>query len=114
MQVDAAVVPVPDYRTGLQMLQAGQVDVFFGERSLVLGAMDDAARKNLVVLGRLFTQESGALALAKGDDDFRALVDAALSDIYPRQAFRDLYAQWFGAFDEDARTFFEWNTLPAQ
>jgi ABC-type amino acid transport substrate-binding protein len=114
LQVDAAVVPVPDYRTGLQKLQAGEVDVFFGERSLVLGAMDDAARKNLAVLDRLFTEEGGALALAKGDDDFRTLVDAALSDIYARSAFRDLYAQWFGAFDENARTFFEWNTLPQQ
>jgi ABC-type amino acid transport substrate-binding protein len=76
--------------------------------------MDDAARTNLVILDRMFTTEVGALALAKGDDDFRAVVDGALSEYYGSSGFRELYAQWFGAFDENARTFFEWNTLPQQ
>ena len=33
LQVDARIVPVVDYRTGLQQLRDGKVDVFFGERS---------------------------------------------------------------------------------
>jgi len=57
LQVDARVVPVPDYRSGLQQLLDRKVDVFFGERSLVLGAMSDSQRKDLVILDRLFTQE---------------------------------------------------------
>ena len=36
----------------LQQLLDRKVDVFFGDRALVLGAMDDAARENLVVLDR--------------------------------------------------------------
>ena len=46
LQVDAEIVPVPDYRAGLQKVLNREVDVFFGERTLVLGAMDDAARAN--------------------------------------------------------------------
>jgi polar amino acid transport system substrate-binding protein len=111
LQVDARITQVPDYRTGLQRLMARDVDVFFGDRALALGAMDDAAREELVVLDRLFTHESLALPLASGDDDFRLVVDRALSGLYTSGDFAQLYRQWFGEFDTDTRTFFMWNTL---
>ncbi|HVS22877.1 MAG TPA: transporter substrate-binding domain-containing protein, partial [Gammaproteobacteria bacterium] len=110
-QVNARIVPVPDYRAGLQQLLHSQVDVFFGERTLVLGALDAEERGNLVVFDRLFTQESGALALARDDDDFRLLVDRALSQLYAASEFGALYSQWLGLFDESARAFFQSNTL---
>lgn len=110
--VDAKIVTVPDYRTGLQQVRDRKADVFFGERTVVLGAMDAAARKDLVVLDRMFTHETVAFALARGDDDFRLTVDRALSHLYPSPDFRQLYAKWYGAFDDNARTFFLWNTLP--
>jgi len=110
-QLNARIVPVTDYRAGLQQLLHSQVDVFFGERSLVLGALDPAERANLVVFDRLFTQESGALALARDDDDFRLLVDRALSRVYAAGDFGALYSQWLGPFDAGTRAFFEANTL---
>jgi polar amino acid transport system substrate-binding protein len=110
-QLNARIVPVPDYRAGLQQLLRSQVDVFFGERSLVLGALDAAERANLVVFDRLFTHESGALALARDDDDFRLLVDRALSQFYATPEFKELYAQWCGPFDDGTRAFFEWSAL---
>ena len=88
LQVDARIVPVVDYRSGLQQLRDGKVDVFFGERSLVLGAMSDKEREELVILDRLFTHEPAALALARGDEDFRLLVDRALSQFYASDAIR--------------------------
>lgn len=112
LQVDAKITPVPDYRTGLQQLLDRKVDVFFGERAIVLGAMDGPARQNLVILDRLFTQEQAALALARNDDDFRLLVDSTLSRIYTSNELGDLYTKWFGPFSNDARVFFLWNTLP--
>ncbi len=110
LQVDARVVPVPDYRSGLQQVLDHKVDVFFGDRSLVLGAMTDAERKDLVILDRLFTHESAALALARGDEDFRLLVDRSLSQLYGSDEFAGLGKRWFGDFDDKARTFFLWNT----
>lgn len=110
LQVDARVVPVVDYRSGLQQLLDGKVDVFFGERSLVLGALSDAERKELVVADRLFTHEPLALALARGDEDFRLLVDRSLSQLYASDGFADLYKRWYGEFDDKARTYFLWNT----
>ena len=110
-QVDARIVPVADYRAGLQQLMDRRIDVLFGERSVILGAMDDAARKDLVVFDRLFTQELGALALARNDDDFRLLVDRALSKAYAASEFPALYTRWNGAYDDKARAFFQWNAL---
>lgn len=111
LQIDARVVPVPNYRTGLQQLLDRKVDVFFGDRTAVLSALPAAASNSVIVLDRLFTHDPVALALARNDDDFRLLVDAALSETYPSEEFRAQYANWFGEFDERTRLFFIWNTL---
>lgn len=111
--IKAKVTTVPDYRAGLQLVLDGKADVFFGERTVVLGAIDAAKRDQLVVVDRLFTHEQAGLALPRGDDDFRLAVDTALATIYPSKNFADLYTRWFGAPDEKAKTFFLWST-PAQ
>ena len=64
------------------------------------------------MLDRLFTYEPLALALPRGDEDFRLLVDRALSAIYRSGEIGDLYAGWFGEPDEAALTFFRLHTLP--
>lgn len=110
-QVNAKIVPVADYRSGLHELVDRKVSVFFGERSLVESALDDTTRPNVMILGRLFTHEQAALALARGDDDFRLVVDGALSQLYGSDGFADMVKKYFGAFDERARTYFQWNTL---
>ena len=75
LKVDAKIEPVADYHTGMRLLQERKVDAFFGDGTVVLAAIDAAARKNYTVLDRQFTHEPYALGLAKGDDDFRAAVD---------------------------------------
>lgn len=110
--VDAAVMTVPDYQTALQGLANGNIDVFFGERSVVVEAMHELGRPDFVVLDRLFTHEQLALALSRDDSDFRLLVDTALSRAYRSEAFAELYIQWFGDLDETAAAFIQWNTLP--
>lgn len=106
LQVDARIVPVADYRSGVQQLLDGEVDVFFGDRAIVLGVMAGAERKNLVLLDRQFTHDSLALALARGDEDFRLAVDSSLSRHYATSEFGELYRQWFGEFGETTRSFF--------
>lgn len=113
LQIDAKIAPVADYRTALQQLLDRKVNVFFGERTAVLGAMDDSMRQNLVVLDRLFTHEPVALALARDNDEFRLAVDGALRKVYASPDFPALYTKWFGAFDERTRLYFLWNT-PAE
>jgi polar amino acid transport system substrate-binding protein len=111
--IKAKVTTVPDYRSGIQMVLDRKVDVFFGDRAVILGAIDQGQRDQLAIIERLFTHEQAGLALARGDDDFRLAVDSALANIFPSKNFADLYTRWFGAPDERAKTFFLWST-PAQ
>lgn len=114
LQVNAHIVRVPDYRKALTQLVASDVDVVFGDRIIMLGALQSLpaqARENVVILERMFTHEPAGLALEHGDDDFRVLVDRALSRMYASPEFAALYSKWCGEFDERARTFFVWNTL---
>jgi polar amino acid transport system substrate-binding protein len=112
LQMDAKIVTAPDYRNALQQLQQRKADVFFGDRSVVLGALDPAQRKDFLILDRMLTHEAVSLALARGDEDFGLVVDRALSQMYESPRFGDLYRQWFGDFDDSARTFFQWVSLP--
>lgn len=114
LQVNAHIVRVPDYRTAIQQLVLGDVDVVFGDRVVMLGALQELepqVRSNVLILDRMFTHELAGLALAHGDDDFRVLVDRALSRMYASPEFAALYSKWCGEFDERARAFFVWNTL---
>jgi ABC-type amino acid transport substrate-binding protein len=114
LQVDARIERIADYRKALQELSEGKVDVVFGDRVVMLGALqglDSKTRANTVILDRMFTHEPAGLVLEHGDDDFRTLVDRALSRAYASGDFAALYSKWVGEFDERARTFFVWNTL---
>jgi ABC-type amino acid transport substrate-binding protein len=111
-KLTAKVEPVDGYDGGIQGVLDRKANVFFGDRAILL----DAARRHpssskLVVLDRLFTYEPVALAFARGDEDFRLAVDRALSAFYASGELSALYAQWFGAADDDARSFFRWNAL---
>jgi len=109
----AQVVPVDGYDSGIRQLLDRKANVFFGDRAILL----DAAARNpsaseLLVLDPLFTVEPLALALARGDEDFRLAVDKALSGIYASGEIGALYAKWFGEPNDSALSFFRSNGLP--
>src|SRR5258705_4030611 len=111
LDIVAAVAPVTSYGSGIERLIDRRSDVLFGERAILLEAAKRQGR-GLVVLDRLFTYEPLALALARGDEDFRLLVDRALSTAYRSGEIGSLYATSFGEPDESALTFFRPNALP--
>jgi ABC-type amino acid transport substrate-binding protein len=113
LKIDAKVVPVDGYDAGIQRVLERSTDVFFGDRSILFeAAKRSPSAKDLVVLDRMFTYEPLALALRRGDEDFRLLVDRALSRLYSSPDLGFLYAKWFGAPGEEAMTFFRMNALP--
>lgn len=112
-QIDSKAVPVENYEAGLKQLADHKVDAFFGDRVLLLGAMQKSpAKKDLVLLDRLFTREPLALALARGDEDLVLLVDRTLSDLYRSGEIRHIYTKWCGEPDESSRGLFQWSGLP--
>jgi len=112
LRVNAKVAPVKDYAAGVQAVIERKASVFFGDRPILLDAAKRAAGAELVVVDRRFTDESLALALRRGDEDFRLAVDRALSRLYGSSEFRLEYAKWFGVPDERAAAFFRAVALP--
>ena len=109
-QLKAKIVPVKDYAAGVQAVFERKANVFFGDRPILLDAAK--SRGELVVLDRRFTDEQLALALRRGDEDFRLAVDRALSRLYGSPEFRKEYTKWFGEPDERAQAFFRAVALP--
>jgi len=113
LQVQFRVTPVPNYDAGVQAVLGSKASAFFAERAALLDAAKrQASGDRLTVIDRQFTYEPLALALARGDDDFRLLVDRSLSLFFNSSAFPTTYTKWFGKADETAKNFFRWNALP--
>ena len=111
--VDAEVNPVGHHSDGLQAIAAGNSDVLFGDRPILLDEAKRSPRgKELRVLGRYFTYEVISFALSRGDEDFRLLVDRTLSRLYRSGEINDLYASYFGEPGEAALTLFSRASLP--
>ena len=111
-QLNTATVSVPDYASGIKFLLEDKIDVFLADRDVALAAMDANAMQQLRVLNRQITQEPLSLALPRGDEDLRLLVDGVLSSTYSQSDFADLYGKFFGPMDDANRTFFSWVTPP--
>ena len=113
LQVQSRVTPVQNYDAGVQAVLSRKASAFFAERAALLDAAKrHASGDGLTVIDRQFTFEPLALALARGDDDFRLLVDRSLSRFFASPAFPASYTKWFGKADDTATNFFRWNALP--
>ncbi len=110
---NAELVTVESYDEGLQKVRAGEVDAFFGDRAILLGmAIASEDPGDFLVGDRLYTHEPYGLALAKGDEDFRLLVDRTLSEIYRSLEITQFFARHFGRPGRDALAHFIMNALP--
>jgi polar amino acid transport system substrate-binding protein len=111
-KISATVAPVDSYQAGIQRVLDRSSDVFFGDRPILYDAAEGSSSGDLVVLDRLFTYEPLALALGRGDEDFRLVVDRSLSRLFKSSGFKDVYVKWFGEPDESAAIFFGLSALP--
>jgi len=111
-KLNTATVSVPDYASGIKFLMENKIDVFFGDADVALAAMDDKALQDLRILNRQITHEPLALAMARGDEDFRLAVDTSLSSTYSSPEFAKLYGKYFGSLDENTQNFFAWVIPP--
>jgi len=95
--VIAKVVTVKDHEEGIDLVARGQADTYFADRAILrelLAARADS--DELMLLDRYFTYEPLALVMARNNDDFRLIVDTALSALYRSDGFPAFYAQYFG------------------
>jgi polar amino acid transport system substrate-binding protein/glutamate/aspartate transport system substrate-binding protein len=95
--VNAEVVPAKTHEEGLKMLDSGEVAAYFADRAILayLAAKSNEADK-LRLANNYLSLEPYALALRRGDSDFRLAVDRALSRIYKSGEIAAVFAKTFG------------------
>lgn len=97
LKVDAEVVSVNDHKDGLKMLEQGDLAAYFADQGILLFLLlNSGAQDRLWLSGRFFTREPYALALPRGDDDFRLFVDRSLSRLYRDGEIGTLFTKSFG------------------
>ena len=96
--ISAEVVAAKTHEDGLKMLDAGAVAAYFADRAILayLASKSGEADK-LRLANNYFSLEPYALALPRGDSDFRLAVDRALSHIYKSGEIATVFATTFGA-----------------
>jgi polar amino acid transport system substrate-binding protein/glutamate/aspartate transport system substrate-binding protein len=114
--IEATVVLVDSHEEGLAKLEAGEIAAYFGDQAiLIFLAAGSAAPEKLKLGDGQFTLEPYALAMRRGDDDFRLAVDRALSNIYRAGEAGRMFKNNFGAKavpSELLRALYVINTLP--
>ena len=81
--IDADVIVFDDHAAGLAAVESAQITAYFADQAILfflLGVSENPA--NLKVSGEILTIEKQGLAMARGDSDFRLLVDAVLSEMF--------------------------------
>ena len=96
--IQAEVVPARAHEEGLKMLDEGAVVAYFADRAILayLASKSGEADK-LRLANNYLSLEPYALALPRGDSDFRLAVDRALSRIYKSGEIASIFASTFGA-----------------
>lgn len=111
-RIVVTVAPVADYAAGVKMVLERRAAALFGDRPVLLDAAKRGPAGELTVIERTFTREPLALALRRGDDAFRLLVDRSLSRLFRSKDFATLYAGHFGTPDAATLEFFQSVALP--
>jgi polar amino acid transport system substrate-binding protein len=98
------VLDFPTHTAGLAALEARQIDAYFADRALLAALLTKAGDPSGLIVGtRLFTRELYAIAMKRGDADFRLLVDRALTRFYTSRDFPALLASYFGPDSSELR-----------
>jgi ABC-type amino acid transport substrate-binding protein len=110
------VVAAKTHDEGLAMLDDGKISAYFGDRSILLFLIKQSqAPDKLRLADDYLSVEPYALALPRGDSDFRLAVDRALSHIYRSGEIVSIFQRTFGGKVEPSqilRTLYVISSLP--
>ena len=103
-KINGDVVAAKTHGEGLAMLDEGKISAYFGDRSILLFLIKDSkAPEKLRLADDYLTVEPYALALPRGDSDFRLAVDRALSRIYRSGEIAAVFQRTFGGQAEPSQ-----------
>ena len=111
--VVANLVTVKSTEAGVNLVAEGKADAFFAERIMLsnLLATHPSAAK-LVLLDRVFEYSPTAMALDRDDENFRLLVDTALSEMYRSGEIEQACNTYLGGISDMAKKLFKVYAIP--
>ena len=113
LRVIATLVTDKDNTEGLELVANGKASAFFAERMLLNSAVEKSQHaKDLMVIGRLFEFVPTSMVLERGDEDFRLLVDTAISEMYRSGEIEQAYRKYLGGTLGSSKLLFEVYALP--
>lgn len=93
--VKADIVRTRTVAEAFERLKAGEVDAIAGDRTTLVGTfLLGGGGEGFAVFPEFLSYEPYALALRRGDADFRLLVDTVLSGIYRSGEIDRIYQAW--------------------
>ena len=96
--LDVDVVTVNSPEEGFAKLQQGAVDGYASDRVVLIGlGLGAKAGGHFRLLDEDFSVEPYALALPRGDPDFRLAVNRVLAGLYRSGEIEKVFEQWLGA-----------------
>lgn len=96
-KINVEIVTVPDLSQGLQLLEQGKVDALAADRTVLTGlGASSAGADQLSLLDEDFSLEPFALAMRRGDPDFRLAVNRQLAALYRSGNVDEIFYRWFG------------------
>jgi len=115
LKVKAEMVPVADHEEGVKKLESGEFAAYFADRAILTYLLlGEGSPGSLRISKEYFTREPYALALARGDDEFRFLIDRTLARLYRSDAIGSIFSRTFGKAkpSEILQTLYAINALP--
>ncbi len=95
---------VSTYEEGVRRVAEHKVDAFFADRVILLALQArQAEREQLLVPDHLFVMSRVALPMRRGDDEFRLLVDSALSKALAGAEGEALFVRYLGPLSDQDR-----------
>jgi glutamate/aspartate transport system substrate-binding protein len=95
--VTAQIVPVKDHREGLSALDAGTIDAYASDRTILIGLVVTATDPTQYAIAEQYlSYEPYGFMLKRGDAPFRLAVNRVLSSLYRSGEIMQIYGRWFG------------------
>ena len=114
--IKAELVPVKDGPAGMEAIRSGKAHAYASDRMLLAQLKDiDPAGAQLEFLRNDFSYEPYALALPRGDADFRLLVDRTLTALYKSGEIDPIFIRWLAPYGSPGpllNAMFYLNALP--
>jgi len=96
--IDANVIVAKTHAEGLTLMDDGTISAYFADRDILTSLIKNSkAPEKLAVAENYLTIEPYALALPRGDEEFRLAVDEAISHIYRSGQIGAIYTRNFNA-----------------